>query len=116
MAQSIKLSDKEMDILRKEAALSSRSLAGQAEHWLRIGRAIERSPAFNYQRIRQALTAQLSPDELNGEEQEVFLEEFSDSMWRPSPEMEAFFADRRRRGVGVGLDEKGNLVHQTPEG
>lgn len=44
MAQSIKLSDKEMDILRKEAALSSRSLAGQAEHWLRIGRAIERSP------------------------------------------------------------------------
>ena len=73
MAQSIKISDKEVDILRAEAPLRSRSIGGQAEHWLRIGRAIERSPSFNYQRITQALKGLLNPDVLTAEEQEVFL-------------------------------------------
>lgn len=114
MAQSIKISDDEMMFIREEAGISSRSIAGQVEHWLRIGRAIERSPAFNYQRIREVLSGLFSPDDLTAEEQEVFFEEFSDAMWDVTPEQKAFFAERKLSGKGVGLDENDNLVYQAP--
>jgi hypothetical protein len=55
MAQSVKIADEEMEIVRKESAVQSRSIAGQIAHWLRIGRAIERSPTFDYARFRAAL-------------------------------------------------------------
>lgn len=115
MAQSIKISDDEMMLLRKEADVSSRSIAGQAEHWLRIGRAIERSSAFNYQHIKEVLAGLANPDELSAEEQEVFFEEFSDSMWEVTSEQDAFFAKRRKLGLGVGLDENDNLIYQRPK-
>jgi len=112
--QSIKISDNEMVYLREEAKLSSRSIAGQVEHWLRIGRAIEKSSVFNYQQIRDALSGLTSPDELNAEEQSVFFEEFSDSMWDVTPEQEDYYAERRQSGKGVGLDENDNLIYQKP--
>lgn len=115
MAQSIKISDDEMRILREEAEISRRSVAGQAEHWMRIGRAIEKSSVFNYQRIKDALRGLVDQDTLSGDEQEVFFEHFADSMWEESPEMNKFFAERRKSGVGVGLDDEGNLVKQQPE-
>lgn len=116
MAHSIKISDDEMAVLRQEAKLSSRSLAGQTEHWLRIGRAIERSPAFNYQRVREALSGLLSPDELNGEEQDVFHEEFRNEMVKPlTPEDEAAFVEYLGKGPSVGLDENDNLIYAYQE-
>lgn len=116
MAQSIKISDKEMDLLRKEASLSSRSIAGQVEHWLRIGRAIENSSAFTYQHIRDALSGITSPDQLTAEEQEVYISELSDSMWETTPEQETFYAQRREQGLGVGLDDDDNLEYeQSPK-
>ncbi len=115
MAQTIKISDREANILRMEAPLFSRSIAGQAEHWLRIGRAIERSPNFNYQRIQEALSAEISPDELSAEEGEVYLDEFMETLSQVTPEQEAFFADRRKKGLGVGMDENDNIVYQSPE-
>lgn len=115
MSQSIKISDDEMMLLREEASISSRSIAGQAEHWLRIGRAIEKSEAFNYHQIRDALVGLVSPDELNAGEQEVFFDEFSNSMWEVTPEQEAFFSERKRAGLGVGLDANDHLVCQQPE-
>lgn len=115
MAQSIKISDQEMMFLREEASISSRSIAGQAEHWLRIGRAIEKSPHFSYQRIRDALSGMGSPDDLSAEEQELFFEEFSEQMWNVTPEQEAFFAERIKAGKGVGLDDNDNLIYQRPE-
>lgn len=42
-------------------------------------------------------------------------DEFFDAMGKPTPEQEAFFEDRRKQGLGVGLDEDDNLVYQTPE-
>ncbi len=111
MAQSIKLPEAEMAILRAESALQSRSIAGQAEHWLRIGRAVEKSGVFDYGRIRETLEGRRDADTLSAEEQEVFFDEFADAMWETTPEQDAFFTARQRDGLGVGLDENDNLIY-----
>jgi hypothetical protein len=115
MAQSIKISDDEMVYIRQEASISRRSVAGQVEHWLRIGRAIESSTNFSYQHIKDALTGLLNVDELSAEEQEVFFDEFSELMWdKETAEQQAFFADRKNKGLGVGLNKNNKLVYQAP--
>lgn len=116
MARSVKISDEEMKFLREEATLASRSIAGQVEHWLRIGRAIERSPSFSYQRIRDALQGQVSPDDLGAEEQEVFFEELAGDMWKqPSEESKAAFVHHLGKGTLVGLDDEGNLMYGSSD-
>ncbi|WP_170335094.1 hypothetical protein [Ruegeria arenilitoris] len=62
------------------------------------------------ERVKAALEAKLSPDELTTEEQEVWLDEFMERTATLTPEAKAFFEDRRRLGLGVGLDENGILV------
>ena len=75
MARSIEIPDEEMELLRREAKLASRSIAGQVTYWLRIGRSIERAPDFNYAHIREALQARRSPDALTSEQQAVYVYE-----------------------------------------
>lgn len=114
MARSIKISDEEMELVRREAQASSRSISGQVTHWLRIGRAIERSPNFSHVRIREAMEARRSPDTFGAEEQQAYLEELLAAASAPTPEQEAFFRARREDGLGAGLDEDGNIVRQSP--
>ncbi|WP_404378629.1 DUF29 family protein [Caenispirillum salinarum] len=64
-------------------------------------------------RLRAALAGRASPDELTPEEHAAWLEAFSKKMSEPTPEEEAYFAERRRRGVGVGLDEAGRLIRAS---
>ena len=111
MAQSIKLSDDVMSVVRRESGLQSRSVAGQITHWINIGRAIEQSSAFDYQHINAALAGELSPDELSAEEQEVWFAQFGEVVTGPSDQEEAFFEQRRQLGRGVGLNDKGELVY-----
>lgn len=111
MAQSVKLSDDLMALIRYESDLRSRSVAGQISHWVRIGRAIETSGNFDYTRISAALTADLGTVALTDEEKDVWLDRFTEVMAQPGPEEEAFFDRRRQFGLGVGLDAGGNLVH-----
>ena len=113
--QTVKISDQTADLLRREATITSRSIAGQTEHWVKLGRAIETSDQFNYATVREALNANVSPDDLTAEEQAVFYDEFFQSMYETSPAQEAFFAQRRAAGLGVGMDESGELVYQKPE-
>ena len=113
MAQSVKLSDDVMALVRRESHLQSRSVAGQITHWLRIGRAIERSGNFDYSRISAALDASLSPEHLTPEEYEVWLVAFGEKMAEPSQAEKAFFARRRQLGLGVGLSEAGELVRSA---
>ncbi|MBA5779474.1 hypothetical protein H2509_20270 [Stappia sp. F7233] len=110
MAQSVKLGDDVMALVRREAELQSRSVAGQITHWLRIGRAIEKSGNFDHSRISAALAGKLGTTGLTDEEKDVWLDSFTDAMAQPGPEEEAFFARRRQLGLGVGLDAAGNLV------
>lgn len=112
MAQSVKLSDDVMSVVRRESGLQSRSVAGQITHWINIGRAIEKSSAFDYQHINAVLSAELSPDDLSAEEQEVWFAQFADDVTGPTDREEAFYAERRQLGRGVGLNDKGDLIYQ----
>jgi len=112
MAQSIKLGDDIMKIVRRESELQSRSIAGQIAHWVRIGRAIEKSGNFDHARITAALAGEMETTDLTDEEKDVWLDSFVEQMGQPSPDETAFFARRRRLGLGVGLDESGNLVRE----
>lgn len=110
MAQSVKLADDIMAVIRHEADLHSRSVAGQITHWVRIGREIERSGAFDHGRITAVLEGRLETTDLREEEEGAWLDGFTKKMGEPSETEEAFFARRRSLGRGVGLDAAGNLI------
>jgi hypothetical protein len=114
MSQAVKISDTEMDALREAAALQSRSISGQAEHWMRLGRAFERDERFGFAKVEQALKGLLAPMELSAEQQEDYFDRLEAMQLTSTVTEEEFFADRRRRGVGVGMDDAGNIVRQTP--
>ena len=113
MAQSVKLADDIMAEIRKESKLQSRSVAGQITHWVRIGRMIEKSKAFDYKRIRDALEGKLSPDALTPGEQDVWFDQFTAKMTEPGAQENAFHAKRRKLGRGVGMSKSGELVYET---
>lgn len=112
MAQSVKLGDDIMKIVRRESELQSRSVAGQITHWLRIGRAIEKSGNFNPTRIAAALAGEISTVELTDDEKDVWIDSFVEKMGQLGLNEEAFFARRHQIGLGVGLDAAGNLVRE----
>lgn len=116
MAQSVKLGDDIMKIVRRESELQSRSIAGQIAHWVRIGRAIEKSGNFDHPRITAALAGDMETTDLTHEENYVWLDGFVDKMGRPRPDETAFFHQRLKLGLGVGLDEAGNLVRGKAAG
>jgi len=66
-------------------------------------------------KVELALKGLVRPMDLNAEEQDDYLDRMGASHWEPSPVEEAFFAERRRLGQGVGMDEGGNIIQQTPE-
>ncbi len=110
MSQAVKISDIEMKAVRDAAQINSRSISGQAEHWMRIGRAVERDPEMRYSRIDRALRGleAIDPDSLDAAAQEAFIAQMADAP--ATPEAQDFWRDRQRRGVGVGLDENDELV------
>ena len=110
MAQSIKLADDVMALVRREADLHSRSVAGQITHWVKLGRAIERSGRFDHARITAALEGDLDTAELTEAEEAAWLDAFTEQMAQPSEAEEAFFGGRRSLGWSVGLYAGGNLV------
>ncbi len=115
MAQSVKLADEVMAHIRRDAARQSRSVAGQVTHCIRIARVIEKSGTFDYGRIEQALEAELSPDELTSEEQEVWFDQFATQMTKPGQREKAFYSKRRKLGRGVGMKSSGELVYQEAQ-
>lgn len=113
---TIKIQTPLLEDARRNADVFNRSVGGQIEHWARLGRAIEQAPGFDYRHITQALNAKRAPASLIAEEQEVYFDQFAEAMRQPSREEAAFFADRRRRGVGVGTDARGRIIKQGPVG
>jgi len=111
MAQSVKLADDIMALVRREAEVQSRSVAGQITHWIRIGRAIERSGGYDHMRLSAALEGRVDTTRLRDAEEAVWLDAFAGKMTQPSEAEEAFYARRQALGQGVGLDAGGNLVY-----
>jgi len=69
------------------------------------------SKILNYDRINQALSARISPDDLTDAEHEVYLEKFEDLMVNPPHEVEEAYRNLSKNGTNVGLDEDGNLIY-----
>ncbi len=111
MAQSVKLADEVMALVRHEAELQSRSVAGQITHWLKIGRAIERFGGYDHARINAALEGRVDTTELQPEEEPVWLEAFTEKMSTSSGGERSFYANRKMLGRGVGVDAGGKLVY-----
>ncbi|TPE62637.1 hypothetical protein FJQ54_05470 [Sandaracinobacter neustonicus] len=116
MVQSVKLADDIMMVVRREAVLQSRSVAGQVAHWICIGHAVEKSGYFDHARITAALAGPIETTELATGEKEIWLHRFVERMGQPGPDEEAWFARRRQLDVGVGLDAAGNLVREKLTG
>ncbi len=110
VVRSIKISDDLREEARRDAELHGRSIVQQLEHWVRIGKAIERFGSFNQERVDAVLAARASTDILNATEYAVWSDAFEGILSRPTPEAIAFFAERRRLGLGVGLDENGDFI------
>lgn len=99
--------------LRQAALLNRRSIAGQAEHWMRIGRAIERHPTVSYALVESALRS-LAPPTLDTLDDSAHADELMAMFTEPPTEQEqAFWRDRQQRSLGVGLDEADQLVFAT---
>ena len=94
MAHTVKLPARAMEQAREEAARQSRSLSAQVTHWMRIGRALERSPRFSVPRVQAVLEGQASPDTLTAEEQAVWFDTFHDDLADLSalPDVETAYA------------------------
>jgi len=111
MSSAVKLSDNTIAALRDAAQVHSRSMSGQAEYWIRLGRAVERDPTVGYTRLEMALRG-LEPvaiDNLDEQEQEELILGMAGAP--VTPQEDDFWRDRRKQGVGVGLDDDDNLIY-----
>lgn len=113
---SVKFSAEFVDLARQEAALLHRSVAAQIEHWATLGRAMEQTPGVTLDKVRAALLGHFSVDDLNEQEQDAFFDLLGEQFHKTSAVEQAFFAGRRNKGGGVGLDERGNLARTRPGG
>lgn len=113
---TVKLPSELVTQARQEAAIFSRSIAGQLEHWARIGRAVENAPGFTLDRARAAIEGRFDPAELSSEERAFYYDLLDGVMARPAPaEIDA--AVRRGAQAGaVGYDDKGRLVRRLANG
>jgi len=107
MPTAIKLSAEFVELARGEGRVMGRSIAGQVEHWARLGRAVERAPGFAYERIHAALSAQTSLDDLTADEQAVALAELDDYLEHLPRDRDArFFAELRAARAPIhGISE-----------
>lgn len=113
---SVKFPDAFVENARREAALFNRSVAGQIEHWARLGRALEGTHGFSIERLRQALAGQLKLEDLNALEREAFFANMHVWLDNPSPEVVEAYAEIGRQPGAVGLDGAGRLVQVPAEG
>jgi hypothetical protein len=113
---SVKLSGDFVDQARKEAEVVHRSVGAQVEYWARLGRAVENSPGFGIDKVRQALDGRFTLDGLSGAAQAAALDGLSAHFDSPDHGAEAYFAELGAREGAVGRDEKGSLVRRQASG
>lgn len=81
---SIKLPSELVDAARSDAALFSRSISGQVQHWAKIGRAIEATLGFTVDRVRATLAGRFDASLLTDDEAELFDDLFGASLDIPA--------------------------------
>ena len=115
MPTAIKLSDRFVGLARGEGKVMGRSIAGQVEHWARLGRAVERAPGFDYGRVRRALKAEESFDDLRADERAIALVELEEYLENLPREQDApFFAKLRAARVPIHGETAPRRVRKAP--
>ena len=89
---SVKLKAEFVDEARKEAETFNRSVAGQIEHWARLGRALEGTPGMPVERVRQTLDGKVKLKDLTPAEHAAFLDQMHDWLKTPSTDGAAAYA------------------------
>ncbi|ARU18296.1 TA system antitoxin ParD family protein [Croceicoccus marinus] len=105
MAKSIKIADELFETVQASSQAFSRTLAGQVSHYIRIGQAVE--SLLSHDIVARILQAKISSSE-----DASALDALSAVAKDPSSEEIEFHIERQLRGLGVGLDDSGNLVYQ----
>ncbi len=90
---TVKLSRRLVDEARQEAELLHRSLAGQIEHWAKLGRALENAKGFSIDRVRATLAGELTIEDLGEAEQDAFFADMGSQFEQPSRELKAAYAE-----------------------
>lgn len=108
---SIKISTDFVEEVRREIDVSHRSVGAQVEYWAKLGRAIENTPGFDVERVKDAFEGRLRVESSpSGEGREPFLMRLSAAFDNPDPATrERYKALGGRRGA-VGSDGSGGLV------
>lgn len=107
---SVKLKADLVDDARREAETFSRSVGGQIEHWVRLGRAIESAPQFSTERVRATLMGRLKIEQLSAAERRAVLDSMFFWLGNPSPEEKDEYAALADLPGAVGTDKKGRIV------
>lgn len=116
MPSPIKFDDDLYAQLREDAERDIRTIQAQAAYYVRIGRAVCRSPFFSQDDIDRALSGGIEVGELTLDEQEAFFEEYARRMENGGMYTAGFWAERQAKGLGVGALEDGTLVRALPGG
>ncbi|WP_353218962.1 hypothetical protein [Salinisphaera sp. S4-8] len=101
---TIRISDEMTTISRAESAVMHRSLSSQIEYWARLGRAVERSEHFDYNKIKEALLGRLEIDALNEWGKPVFDEEHDPAMRTPAADEAQAHSQRLHAMKNAGID------------
>ena len=102
MAKTLRISDPYMELLRAESRDQHRTRAGQAEYWMALGRAVERSRLVNFQQVRALLDGGLRFEELDHREQEFAFDQFLDRMAQSHERMDQAMQELRRNAEADG--------------
>jgi hypothetical protein len=70
MAKAVRISDELLTEARKFSRLDHRSIAGQIEHWARLGKCAEENPDLTYSLIKEIL---LGLEELDQDEKSEYI-------------------------------------------
>jgi hypothetical protein len=113
---SVKLSGDLVDQARKEAEVVHRSVGAQVEYWARLGRAVENTPGFGIDKVRQALEGNLKLEDLSEAEQDAVMDRLLTDADPLSAEVRAYYAALGAQQGAVGDDSRGRLVRRAASG
>lgn len=102
MSSTLRISDPCMEQLREASQNQHRTLAGQAEYWIALGQAVERSRLVDFQQIRALANGNLTLEDLDSVEQEFAFDQFLGRMAETSETMENAMESLRRDAEANG--------------
>lgn len=107
---SVKFADTFVEDARREATLFNRSVAGQIEHWARLGRALEGAPGIPVERVRETLEGRVKLETLSVQEQGAVFDHLDAWFDNPPEDIVAAYQEIGSQPGAVGLDKNGQLV------